>query len=62
MKKNIRKLERMQRAATKLVPELREMNYEDRLRKLGLPTLETRRERFDWGLQNSGRYGQNRWG
>ena len=46
-KKNIRKVERVQRAATKMVPELRELSYEERLRKLGLLTLESRRERGD---------------
>merc|ERR1712035_308533 len=44
-KKNIRKLERIQRAATKMVPELRDLSYEERLGELGLPTLENRRER-----------------
>ncbi|XP_045126266.1 uncharacterized protein LOC123513260 [Portunus trituberculatus] len=46
-KKNIRKLERVQRAATKLVPELKDLTYEERLRKLEIPTLESRRERGD---------------
>ena len=46
-KKNIRKIERVQRAATKIVPELRDLPYEERLRKLGLLTLESRRERGD---------------
>ena len=46
-KKNIRKLERVQRAATKMVPELSDLPYEERLRKLELPTLEMRRERGD---------------
>ena len=46
-KKNIRKLERIQRAATKMVPELRDLSYEERLGELGLPTLENRRERGD---------------
>ena len=45
-KKDIRKLERIQRVATKMVPELREQ-YEDRLREMGLPTLQDRRERGD---------------
>ena len=46
-KKNIRKLERVQRAATKMVPELKDMTYEERLKVLDLPTLEQRRERGD---------------
>ena len=46
-KKNIRKLERVQRAATKMVPELSGLTYEDRLRQLEIPTLERRRERGD---------------
>ena len=47
MKKNIRKLERVQRAATKMVPELRDLTYEERLKIMELPTLESRRERGD---------------
>merc|ERR1712035_134475 len=46
-KKHIRKLEKIQRAATKLPPSLRELTYEERLRILGLTTLEQRRERGD---------------
>ena len=46
-KKNIRKVERVQRAATKMIPELRDMSYEKRLEMLELPTLESRRERGD---------------
>ena len=46
-KKNIRKLERVQRAATKMAPELRDLEYEERLREMGLTTLENRRERGD---------------
>ena len=40
-------LERLQRRATKLVPELRDLPYEDRLRSLHLPTLQYRRLRND---------------
>ena len=46
-KEDIRKLERIQRAATKIVPELRELTYEDRFKEMGLPTLQDRRERGD---------------
>ncbi len=37
----------MQRAGTKLPETLREHTYEERLEKLGLTTLERRRERGD---------------
>ena len=30
-----------------MVPELSELTYEDRLREMGLPTLQDRRERGD---------------
>ena len=46
-KKDIRKLERIPKVATKMVPELREPTYEDRLKEMGLPTLQDRRERGD---------------
>ena len=46
-KKDVRKLERIQRAATKMVPTLRDLSYEERLEKLKLQTLEKRRERGD---------------
>ena len=47
MKKDIRKLERIQRTATKMVPELKDLTYEERLREMSLPTLQERRERGD---------------
>ena len=47
LKKEIRKVERIQRAATKLPETLRDCTYEERLEKLGLITLEKRRERGD---------------
>ena len=46
-KKDIDKLERIQRRATKMIPELRDLSYESRLLQCGLTTLETRRLRGD---------------
>ena len=45
-KKGIDTLERIQRA-TKMIPELRDLSYEERLKECGLTTLETRRLRGD---------------
>jgi len=36
-------LERVQKAATNLVPKLRKYSYPDRLKKLGIPSLKERR-------------------
>ena len=36
-------LERVQRRATKMIPKLRNIGYEMRLKEFGLTTLETRR-------------------
>ena len=47
LKKDIHKLERVQRRATKLIPELRILSYEDRVQQCKLTTLETRRVRGD---------------
>ncbi len=44
LKNDIRKLERIQRAATKLPESLRVYTYEERLERLDLTTLERRRE------------------
>ena len=46
-KKEIRKLERIQRVVTKRVPELKDLSYEERLEEIGLPTLQERRGRGD---------------
>ena len=46
-KKDIDKLERIQRRATKMIPVLRDFNYKSRLLQCGLTTLETRRLRGD---------------
>ena len=45
-KKDIETLERTQRA-TKMIPELRDLSYEERLKECGLTTLETRWLRGD---------------
>ena len=46
-KKDIKKLERIQKIATKMVPEISTLPYEERLKEMNLPTLEDRRERGD---------------
>jgi hypothetical protein len=45
--KDIDRLERVQRRATKMVPNLRHLAYEDRLKKLNMFTLKRRRARAD---------------
>ena len=47
LKKHIDKIEKVQRAATRWVPSLRDFSYEERLERLNLPTLEERRKRGD---------------
>ena len=46
-KKDIIQIENVQRRATRLVTSLQHLSYPDRLRSLGLPTLEYRRDRAD---------------
>ena len=45
LRKDVDMLEKIQRRATKLIPELRDLTYEERLKECGLTTLETRRLR-----------------
>ena len=45
--KDISAIENVQRRATKLIPSLKELEYEERLKKLKLPKLKYRRTRGD---------------
>ena len=46
-RKDIDTHERIQRRATKIIPKLRDLSYDERLKECGLTTLETRRLRGD---------------
>ena len=45
LRKDIDMLEKIQRRATNLIPGLRDITYDERLKECGLKTLETRRLR-----------------
>ena len=45
LRKDIDMLKKIQRRASKLIPGLRDLTYEERLKECGLTTLETRRLR-----------------
>ena len=47
LRKDVDMLEKIQRRATKLIPGLRDLTYEERLNECGLTTVETRRLRGD---------------
>ena len=64
MKKDIEKIEKVQRTATRMMMGGEVLDYESRLKRVGLTTLETRRLRADnghvRGLQDYECNGRNR--
>ena len=46
-KKDMRAIKNVQRRATKLVSNIKNLSYKERLKKLGLLSMEYRRERAD---------------
>ena len=47
LRNNVDMLDKIQKRATKLIPGLRDLSYEERLKECGLTSLETRRLRGD---------------
>ena len=47
LKKDIRRIENVQKRATKMVKNIKHLPYTKRLKELGLPTLQYRRKRAD---------------
>ena len=47
LKKDVIAIERVQRRATRIIPNFRILTYKKRLQRLGLTTLEVRRRRGD---------------
>ena len=45
LRKDVDMLEKIQKRAGKLIPELRDLRYEERMKESGLTTLNTRRSR-----------------
>ena len=51
-KKDKQLIEKVQRRFLRLIPEFKSVKYEDALRKLGLNTLEERRNRSHFPIQD----------
>ena len=52
MRNDIDKLERVQRGATRLISEISQLSYEERLQQCRLTTLETRRIRGEFRIES----------